>query len=151
MSSAKRSAIFVALIAGGILAACAGTGTTNGGANLEASNRLAAAEGSPFRWRSVRINGAERLTVVLADLPSGPTRADAPTRRNILLLIGDTEATAGRPPPQIADIKILPDRREVWLLAAPGHNGIAYIIALKPSPQGGTDIEVSGSRGYYKD
>jgi len=150
MSPARRSPILLALLAAGMLAACAGTGASNG-ANLDASNRLAAAQGSPFRWRSIKINGAERLTVVLADLPSGPTRADVPTRRNILLLIGDTEATAGRPPPQIADIKILPDRREVWLLAAPGHNGIAYIIVLKPSPQGGTDIEVSGARGYYKD
>jgi len=140
----------VMLFSAGLFAVCAG-GSGSLGANLDASNRLAAAEGSPFRWRAIKINGAERLTVVLADLPSGPTRADAPTRRNILLLIGDTEASAGRPPPQIADIKILPDRREVWLLVAAGHNGIAYVVALKPSPQGGTDIEVSGARGYYKD
>ncbi len=147
---ARLSAIFVALLGSALLSACAGTSAATS-ANLDASNRLAAAQGSPFRWRAIKINGAERLTVVLADLPSGPTRADVPTRRNVLLLIGDTEATAGRPPPQIADIKILPDHREVWLLAANGHNGIAYIVGLKPSPQGGTDIEVSGARGYYKD
>jgi hypothetical protein len=150
MTAARLPAIFCVLCAAALLAACAGTSASTA-ANLDASNRLAAAQGSPFRWRSLRINGAEKLTVVLADLPSGATRADVPTRRNILLLIADTEATAGRPPPQIADIKILPDHREVWLLAAPGHNGIAYVVELKPSPQGGTDIEVSGARGYYKD
>jgi hypothetical protein len=149
MSSARLPAISL-LVSAALLGACAG-GPASSSANLDASNRLAAAQGSPFRWRAVKINGAERLTVVLADLPSGPTRADMPTRRNILMLIGDTEATAGRPPPQIADIKILPDRREVWLLTVSGHNGIAYVVALKPSPQGGTDIEVSGARGYYKD
>jgi hypothetical protein len=149
MASARLPAIFL-LVSAGLLGACAGSSASIS-ANLDASNRLAAAQGSPFRWRAVKINGAERLTLVLADLPSGPTSADMPTRRNILLLIGDTEATAGRPPPQITDIKILPDRREVWLLAAPGHNGVAYVVELKTSPQGGTDIEVSGARGYYKD
>jgi hypothetical protein len=118
----------------------------------EVLNRRAAAEGSAFRFRTVKLAGGNRLTLVLADdLPSGPTRADVPTRRNIMRLIADTEATAGRPNPEIADIKLLPDRRELWLIKTQGHNGVAYLVTLKPSAQGGTDIELSGARGYYKE
>jgi hypothetical protein len=122
-------------------------------ANADALNRRAAAEGSAFRFRIVKLDGVNRMTLVLADdLPSAPTRADVPTRRNIMRLIADTEATAGRPSPQIEDIKRLPDGREVWLIKTAGHNGVAYLVRLKPSAQGGgTDIEVSGARGYYQD
>jgi hypothetical protein len=120
--------------------------------STDAYNRRAAAEGSAFRFKTEKLNGADRLTLVLADdLPSGPTRADVPTRRNILLLIADTEATAGRPPPEIEDVKLLPDGRELWVIKTQGHNGVGYLVRLKASAQGGTDIEISGARGYYKD
>jgi hypothetical protein len=129
-----------------------GCASSSLGTSTDAYNRRAAAEGSAFRFKTEKLNGADRLTLVLADdLPSGPTRADVPTRRNILLLIADTEATAGRPPPEIEDVKLLPDGRELWVIKTQGHNGVAYLVRLKASAQGGTDIEISGARGYYKD
>jgi len=145
-SNLLRVCLAIAVLASG----CA---SSPSGASAHALNRRAAAEGSAFRFKTVTLDGAARLTLVLAaDLPSGPTRADVPTRRNILLLIADTEATAGRPAPEIEDIKLLPDGRELWLIKTSGHNGVGYIVRLKPSAQGGgTDIEVSGARGYYKD
>jgi hypothetical protein len=135
----------LALLASGCAATSSSTGT-------DAYNRRAAAEGSAFRFKTEKLNGADRLTLVLADdLPSGPTRADVPTRRNILRLIADTEATAGRPAPEIEDIKLLPDGRELWVIKTQGHNGVAYLVRLKASAQGGSDVEISGARGYYKD
>jgi hypothetical protein len=144
------SLVAVCAVLAVLVSACASSSLD---ASTDAYNRRAAAEGSAFRFRTENLNGAARLTLVLADdLPSAPTRADVPTRRNILLLIADTEATAGRPPPVIEDIKQLRDGRELWVIKTEGHNGVAYIVRLKPSAQGGgTDIEISGARGYYKD
>jgi hypothetical protein len=146
-----RAVTFV-LVTAALAFAASGCASNGGHASADDLNRAAAAEGSAFRFKTVQLDGAPRLTLVLAaDLPSGPSRADVPTRRNIMRLIADTEATAGRPSPEIEDIKMLSDGRELWLIKTEGHNGVGYIVRLKASSQGGTDIEISGAQGFYKD
>ena len=90
------------------------------------------------------------MMLVMADLPSGPSRADPVLKQDILALITKAEGAEGRTDPQVEDIKLLKDGGEVWVLKSDG-DGIAYIVHFKPSPQGGTDIEMSGPKKYQKE
>lgn len=128
------------------LGGCASSDLVNGAA---LANRQAEASGSPFRWQPRQVNGATRLVLVLADLPSGPSRADALAKKEIMRLIGESEAAAGRAEPQVEDIKPLPNNREVWLLKV-DREGLAYIVHLKPSAGGGTNLEITGPQPYAK-
>ena len=56
------------------------------------------------------------LVRVLANLPSGPSRADPVVKQDALAQIAKLEAVAGRTDPQVEDIKLLNDGRELWLL-----------------------------------
>ena len=111
----------------------------------DAANREAAASASPFRWEIYRGTDGEALRRVMVDLPSGATSADALLQRDILTLIAKTEGKLNRPAPVVSAIKPLPNRREVWVLESkiPGE-GIAYIVTLRPTTQGGTDILLTG-------
>jgi hypothetical protein len=113
------------------------------------ANSQAEASGSPFRWKTEDVGGGTVMIVVMADLPTGPTRADPVLKNDILALITKAEASEGRPDPQVEEVKPLKDGREVWVLKTV--EGIAYIINLMPSPQGGTDIEMSGVQRYHKE
>ncbi|SDS14526.1 hypothetical protein SAMN05444173_2018 [Opitutus sp. GAS368] len=90
------------------------------------------------------------MFLVMVDLPSGPTIADPVLKKDTLALITKAEATKGRANPELEDIKHLKDGREVWVLKSE-HDGIAYIVHFKPSPQGGVDIEMSGPKEYRKE
>ena len=129
------------------LAACQSSSLAS---NVEYANKKAEAEGSPFRWKSKTVPGGSTLVRKLADLPSGPSRADAVLKQDILAQIAKLEAAAGRTGPHLEDIKLLKDGREVWLLKAPG-DGIAYIVNFRQSVQGGTDIGLSKPQSYQKD
>ena len=118
--------------------------------SVEYANKKAEADGSPFRWKSKTVPGGAMLMRVLADLPSGPSRADPVVKQDTLAQIAKSEAAAGRTDPQVEDIKLLKDGREVWLLKA-GHDGIAYIVDFRPSAQGGTDIGISKPQSYKRD
>ena len=89
------------------------------------------------------------MTLVMIDIPSGPSRADAVLKKDILALITKAEAADGRSDPQVEDIKPMKDGKEVWVLKS-DREGIAYIVGFKPSPQGGSDIEMSGPKKYQK-
>jgi hypothetical protein len=118
--------------------------------SVEYANKKAEAEGSPFRWKSKTVPGGAMLVRVLAELPSGPSRADPVVKQDTLARIAKSEAAAGRTDPQVEDIKLLKDGREVWLLKT-GHDGIAYIVDFRPSTQGGTDIGISKPQSYKRD
>jgi hypothetical protein len=90
-----------------------------------------------------------KLVKVLADLPSGPSRADPLLKHDTLDLISKMESAAGRPGPQVEDVKLLKNGKEVWLLKT-GRDGIAYIVDFKQSAQGGTDIGLSKPQSYKK-
>jgi hypothetical protein len=129
-----------------ILAACESPTATNA---ARIANTQAEATGSPFRWESKNVEGGAILTLVMVDLSSGPTRADALLKHDIVALIEKAEAAEGRSAPQVEDVKPLKDGREVWILKS-DKDGIAYIVGFKPSSQGGTDIELSGPKKYQR-
>jgi hypothetical protein len=117
---------------------------------VEYANRKAETDGSPFRWKAESVPGGSKLVKVLADLPSSPSRADPVLKHDTLDLILKMESAAGRPEPQVEDVKLLKNGKEVWLLKT-GSVGIAYIVNFKQSAQGGTDIELSRPQLYQKD
>lgn len=121
------------------LTACLSSSLTT---EVEYANRKAETDGSPFRWKAESVPGGSKLVKVLADLPSGPSRADPVLKHDTLDLILKMESAAGRPEPQVEDVKLLKNGKEVWLLKT-GSVGIAYIVNFKQSAQGGTDIELS--------
>jgi hypothetical protein len=130
-----------------VLAACQNPTATNA---TRIANQEAEASGSPFRWKTQSVNGGTAMFLVLVDLPSGPTIADAVLKKDTLALIAKAEGTKGRANPEIEDIKHLKDGREVWTLKST-RGGIAYVINFKRSPQGGVDIEMSGPKEYQKE
>jgi hypothetical protein len=129
------------------LTACLSSSLTS---SVEYANRKAEADDSPFRWKAKTVPGGSILTRVLADLPSEPSRADPVLKQDTLALIAKMEAVAGRTDPQVEDVKLMKDRREVWLLRS-GSDGIAYIVNFRQSAHGGTDIELSKPEPYRKD
>jgi hypothetical protein len=118
--------------------------------SVEVANKKAETDNSPFRWAAKKTGGGGMmLTRVLAELPSGPSRADETLKRDILALIAKSEAAAGRPEPQVEDIKPMSNGREVWLLKS-DKAPLAYIVDLAPSAQGGTDMKLSEAQFYEK-
>ncbi|MGC2031019.1 MAG: hypothetical protein WA642_13455 [Steroidobacteraceae bacterium] len=118
--------------------------------SVDYANKKAEADGSPFRWKSKTVPGGSMLIRVLANLPSGPSRADPVVKQDALAQIAKLEAVAGRTKPQVEDIKLLKDGRELWLLKTE-RDGIAYIVDFRPSALGGTDIGISKPQSYQKD
>ena len=112
-------------------------------------NREAEASGSPFRWKSESARGGTVLTRVMIDLPLGETKADAPLKKDILSKIEQAELSKGRGVPEVEEVHLLPDGREVWLLQNRQH-GVAYVIGMKPSAQGGTDFSITGPNHFRK-
>jgi hypothetical protein len=143
----KQASWFVILPVLFGLAACLSSSLTT---EVEYANRKAETDGSPFRWKAEPFPGGSKLVKVLADLPSGPSRADPVLKHDTLDLISKMESAAGRPEPQVEDVKLLKNAKEVWLLKT-GSNGIAYIVDFKQSAQGGTDIGLSKPQLYRKD
>jgi hypothetical protein len=117
---------------------------------VEYANRKAEADGSPFRWKAESSPSGSMLVKVLADLPSGPSRADPVLKHETLDLISKMESAAGRPEPQVDDVKLLKNGKEVWLLKT-GSDGVAYIVDFERSAQGGTDIGLSKPQRYQKE
>jgi len=129
------------------LAACENPTATSA---ARIANGQAEANGSPFRWKTQSVSGGTVMYLVMVDLPSGPTIADPVLKKDTLALIAKAEASNGRANPEVEDIKRLKDGREVWILKS-AHDGIAYIVHFKPSPQAGIDIEMSGPTAYRKE
>ncbi len=106
-------------------------------------NREAEASGSPFRWRVESAGSATALTRVMIDLPVGSTRADGALKNEILGRIEKAECSNQRGAPEVDEVRLLPDGREVWILKNP-RDGVAYVVRMKPSPKGGVDLSVDG-------
>jgi hypothetical protein len=98
-----------------------------------------------FAWKAELYPGGSKLVKVLADLPSGPSRADPLLKHDTLDLIAKTELAVGRPEPQLEDVNPLKNGKELWLLKT-ASDGIAYVVDFKQSVQGGIDIGLSGQR-----
>ncbi|MCF7761241.1 MAG: hypothetical protein K9M98_12125 [Cephaloticoccus sp.] len=115
------------------------------------ANRDAAAQGLPFRWEAKAYHGGNILVRTMVDLHSGPTRANAVLKADILALLQKAEASLGRPALEVEEVRLLPDGREVWVLQlpTPGER-IGYIISLRPVPTGGTDILLNGPHPFTK-
>src|SRR5687767_988972 len=112
-------------------------------------NRDAKAAGSPIRFKSEKQGGQTVSLKVLIDLPSGETKANETVKKYILSKIEPVESSKGRGAPQIEAIRLMPDCREVCVLTNMRF-GIAYVIDMEPSPQGGTDFTVVGPEQYAR-
>jgi len=112
-------------------------------------NRQAKAAGSPIRWKSESRGGQMTVTRVLIDLPRGATKADALLKKEILSKIAQVESSKGRSVPELEEVRLMPDGREVWVLKNLEH-GVAYVIGMEPSAQGGTDFTVVGPEHYSR-
>jgi hypothetical protein len=143
---AKRASWLVSLPMLFSLVACQSSLSSS----VEYANKKAEAEGSPFRWKATSVPGGSILVRVLANLPSGPSRAHPTLKQGTLAQIAKLEADAGRTDPQLEDVRLLKDGRELWLLKSQ-RDGIAYIVDFKQSAQGGTDIGLSKPQAYQRD
>ena len=113
-------------------------------------NRTAKANGSPFRWKAERMTGgATSMTRVLIDLPRGYTKADGVLKKDILGQIRKAELSRQRGAPEVEEVRLLPDGREVWVLASRSQ-GIAYVVTLKHAPQGGTYFTITGPETFQR-
>jgi len=122
-----------------------------GGGETRVANREAQEAKLPFRWKNKRV-GRETVNVrVLLPLKSGASLASSAIKRDIMELIRNAESAQGRMNPQVEDVKLMDDGREVWILRA-AEGGIAYIVSMRPSKQGGggTQVELDGPYPFDK-
>ena len=89
------------------------------------------------------------MTRVMIDLPRASTKADDTLKKDILSQIEKVELSKQRLAPQVDEVRLLPDGREVWVLKHP-QDGVAYIVSMKPSSQGGTDLSIDGPNLFQK-
>ena len=113
------------------------------------ANQDAKASGSPFRWEAKEVKGGAIMTRVMIDLPLGPSKADNILWRDILQQIAAVESSKQRPAPEVDKVHHMNDGREVWVLKHPTA-GIAYVITMKPSAKGGTDLAINGPHIFEK-
>ncbi len=107
-------------------------------------NREAEAKGSPFRWEMTDLGrGSTAMRRVMIDLPIGHTSAGDILKKDILTQIGKVEASYQRGTPELKEVRLLPDGREVWILKNQD-SGLAYVLSLKPAVNGGTVYSVDG-------
>jgi uncharacterized protein YceK len=116
---------------------------------VEQQNREAERSGSPFRWEVKSAYGGTAMTRVMIDIPRGSTKADDTLKKDILSLIEKAELSKQRAAPEVEEVRLLADGREVWILKQP-EDGVAYIVSMKPSPQGGTDLSIDGPHLFRK-
>ena len=118
-------------------------------ADLGASqqNREAEASGWPFRWKIRYFPGGAAMTHVMIDLPSGPTKADARLKQEILNEIAKAKYYQLGHPAILEEVRLMPDGREVWILKDPSKTmGRAYVVTLK----GGSKFSISGLNAFQK-
>jgi hypothetical protein len=111
-------------------------------------NREAELSGSPFRWRVQTTVGGTAMMRVMIDLPLGKTKADAMVKKDILKQIEKVELSNHRAAPEVEEVRLLPDGREVWILK--NKVGLAYIVSMPPSPRGDTDFSIYGPTLFQK-
>ena len=106
--------------------------------------------GWPFRWRITKLNGGTSMTRVLLPLPSGPTKADARLKQEILNHIGKAWFYQHVRPAELESVRLMPDGREVWILKDESAVGRAYVITLFSPPRGGRRFSVSDLIAFEK-
>ena len=148
------SSIFVSVLALGF-AGCSMPSLPSlpgfGGGETRVANREAEEAKLPFRWKTKKV-GKETVKVrVMLPLKSGASLASPAIKRDIMDLIRNAENAQGRVNPQVEDVKLMEDGREVWILRA-SEGGIAYIVFMRPSKQGGggTQVELGGPYPFEK-
>ena len=110
-------------------------------------NREAEANGWPFRWKIRYFNGGTAMTHVMIDLPSGPTKADARLKQDILNKIGEAKYYQHGHPAILEDVRLMPDGQEVWILKDPSKTtGRGYVVTLR----GNGRFSVSGLQAFQK-
>ena len=89
------------------------------------------------------------MTRVMLPLPSGPTKADARLKQEILNHIGKAWFYQHVRPAELEDVRPMPDGREVWILKDPT-GGRAYVVTIFSSPRAGRRFSVSDLIAFEK-
>lgn len=89
------------------------------------------------------------LTRIMLPFPVGQSSAADVLKADILKQIGNMEAEQKRGAPEVEEIQLLPDGREVWILKRKD-GGLAYIVSLQPAVNGGTVYSVNGPLLFEK-
>ena len=89
------------------------------------------------------------MSRVMIDLPTGTTKAGETLKKDILSQIAKVELSNQRKSPEIEEVRLLTDGREVWIIKNQ-KDGIGYVITMRPSPKGGTDFAVDGPNMFNK-
>ncbi len=135
--------LFLTLLLGG----CANSTAVNA---VRILNRDAENAGSPFRWKSDSIQGQTIMQLVMIDLPSGPTKTEPALRAKIMAQINLREAEKDRPPAQVADVKLMPDGREVWVLRSIKY-GVAYVVTFGRNSAGQYGFSLEGPVAFQRE
>jgi hypothetical protein len=112
-------------------------------------NRDAEKAGSPFRWKHETIRGQTIMQMTMIELPSGPSKAEGSLREAILAEIARREIAASRPAPVVADVKVMADGREVWVLESIQY-GVAYVLTLGRNPEGRVVYRLEGPVAFQR-
>ena len=116
------------------------------------NNRRAEGSGSPFRlkYKENFFGGGGAFTTYIIDLPKGPTKADPKLKADISKAIDDYEIVMGRSVRPIAEVRMLPDGREVWILDSEGELSVAYVVTLHRTPRTETDFDIGMPEWFSK-
>ena len=142
----KISVLAITLV---LMFTLAGCGNSTVDLFARQQNRAAEASGSPFRWKAESIRDGTAMTRVMIDLPLGSTKAGDTLRKDILSQIKKVELSQRRGAPEVEEVRLLPDAREVWVLKNKTE-GVAYIVTMKPSPQGGSSFSIAGPERFQR-
>jgi hypothetical protein len=116
------------------------------------NNRQAERSGSPFRlkYKENFFGGGGTFTTYMIDLPKGPTKADPKLKADIIKAIDDYEIVMGRSVRPIAEVRLLPDGREVWILDSQKERSVAYVVTLHGTSQVDKDFDIGMPNWFSK-
>lgn len=101
--------------------------------------------GWPFRWEITQLDTGTRMTRVMVDLPSGPTKADDKLKAAILHEISKSWWHQNVYPAKLEEVRVMPDGREVWILEEPKKtSGRAHVVTINPDAKPSHRFKISG-------
>jgi len=89
------------------------------------------------------------MALTLLPLPVGQTRAVPALKQKALDSIASAEFKQGRTHATLAEVRLLQDGREVWVMDSLGQ-GVAYVVSFENAANPQSNVRMQGPTTYLK-
>ena len=113
---------------------------------VDSANQKLEMKGSPFRYVA---QDSEHMVMTLLPLPVGQTKAVPALKQKAMEAIESAEFKKGRTHATLAEVRLLQDGREVWVMDSLGQ-GVAYVVSFENPSNPDSNVRMQGPTTYMK-